>query len=597
MPTTITHFIWGYQHHFRFQVKLAAERILGALKPDLDPDAFLIGVRVADNACLKPACVEPEVNHWAKSADFYDVLQDVDAIKRSFPESQIWQSLPLAQERQDRHLFHRALRDATLRRLTACPARPADARVFVSYPVERDGYLVMTVIAVGGRALAEVPSLADAEIWLHSHRSLHVPRSLVEAAIEEIFDRANEIIVQPEAGAGLTFAGSTDDILRRTGVKFFSALLNRVDGDSRIVGVGEHVFDVLARLSLTSYERRAPQGTLLFAGQVLEVGAPILELAHPVPISQPRALRKLLVLANHGSLLRCNCERAYGLISNAPAATAATDRSVTVRISGRGKWQVAMGGLNLLAIADGYPSLPIPIVDEERLAQDLQRLIPSMTETNAAAFAKIATRLATSAHGALLVIAANAETEAMRLANDGLPTSPVRLTEELSSHLTEIDGAILCSPDGLCHAVGVVLDGVAVNSADRGRGSRFNSALRYVKSKGSACAAMVVSEDGGLDLLPKLMPPLARAMLARHLDELEQLVRAPAAPPNREREADVIDWLEKHAFYLSAEQCDRVNALVGERDDRMENEPDNCLRIVRVPLAPDANFDPARDLF
>ena len=71
MRETITHFMWRYQQRFRHAVEREAERVLESLKPGLEPKLFLVGVRVNDDETLKPACVEPEIHHWAQSADFY----------------------------------------------------------------------------------------------------------------------------------------------------------------------------------------------------------------------------------------------------------------------------------------------------------------------------------------------------------------------------------------------------------------------------------------------------------------------------------------------------------------------------------------------
>src|SRR5215213_6743180 len=127
--------MWGYQEHFRSAFAIEVERTLNALTPNLAPEVFLIGVRVRDDNRLRPACVEPEVHHWAESAAFYDVLRDVDEIQRSYPESQTPHAHPTAQASADRSNFLRAVRDAVLGRLETCPGRPRGLRVFASFPV------------------------------------------------------------------------------------------------------------------------------------------------------------------------------------------------------------------------------------------------------------------------------------------------------------------------------------------------------------------------------------------------------------------------------------------------------------------------------
>jgi DNA integrity scanning protein DisA with diadenylate cyclase activity len=75
--------------------------------------------------------------------------------------------------------------------------------------------------------------------------------------------------------------------------------------------------------------------------------------------------------------------------------------------------------------------------------------------------------------------------------------------------LVAIDGAVLIDPSGQCHGIGAILDGQAAESWDASRGSRYNSALRYVSTRqreGHRCLAVVISEDGMINLLPQLDP-------------------------------------------------------------------------------------------
>ena len=304
MKQYIKHFIWGYQGHFRHSVESGAEHTLDALKPGLKPKIFLVGVRIGDDANKLPACVEPEVNHWAQSSELYDVLGDVAAIREDYPESQLIHSLSIAQERADEQLYRRAVRDAVTRRLETSEAFPEDTRLFASWPVERDGFLVITVLSVSSSVLEEVPSVESGSVKLSMIRTYPVPRSLVEAVIEQILDTASDKVVKTDAGAGLSVLGSSDQLVQRAGSRFFSGLLYRVDRDSMIGGVAERVFDTLTRLALAPYERAEAQGRLLFAEKAANVGTPALTLAKPQPLDRARALRKLLVLTDDEFALR-----------------------------------------------------------------------------------------------------------------------------------------------------------------------------------------------------------------------------------------------------------------------------------------------------
>ena len=93
---------------------------------------------------------------------------------------------------------------------------------------------------------------------------------------------------------------------------------------------------------------------------------------------------------------------------------------------------------------------------------------------------------------------------AERLRTQSTLLEPVLPTPLLTRLVTSIDGALLLDIDGFCHAVGVILDGKS--HPDRGtstRGARFNSAIRYVESSTTPCLAVVVSEDGMVDIVTR----------------------------------------------------------------------------------------------
>jgi DisA bacterial checkpoint controller nucleotide-binding len=294
-----------------------------------------------------------------------------------------------------------------------------------------------------------------------------------------------------------------------------------------IIGATEELFDTLSRLSLTPYERAEAKGTLLFAPAEAPIGGSILSLADPFWLRESRSLRKFLVLANNGLFLRSDSTRAFALIRVTESQRAEFPSSVEVHIGGRGQWSVSVGKKELMVLKDGRAVLPQQAVDEQQIAQGLRRLIPGMAVATANLFAKIASCLATSGHGSLIVISEIAVEEAIRLGNASMPVAPLAMAPELAATLGAIDGALLCDPAANCHAIGVILDGSASESGDRGRGSRFNSAVRYVHSSPGKAVAMVVSEDGGLDLIPRLKPVLSQDELAAHLNELRTLALEP----------------------------------------------------------------------
>ncbi|MEN1985747.1 hypothetical protein [Paenibacillus hubeiensis] len=113
--------------------------------------------------------------------------------------------------------------------------------------------------------------------------------------------------------------------------------------------------------------------------------------------------------------------------------------------------------------------------------------------------------------GTMIVITAPAVAtlEVKRLRKQSTPILRTELEPAYIKYLSAIDGAIYCDTEAYCHAIGVILDGVAnENIGDSSRGARFNSAYRYLEHlkkehKDSGCIIAIISEDGLVDLIPE----------------------------------------------------------------------------------------------
>lgn len=164
-------------------------------------------------------------------------------------------------------------------------------------------------------------------------------------------------------------------------------------------------------------------------------------------------------------------------------------------------WRLLHDTNELMTVTLGKPTLPAKRISEEAFDEHFKRTIDPAGEVDSKSIYRLVEAATTQEHGALLVVSGMAEAEAKRL---GGQVEPFLMTAEKVLSLTAIDGALLIAPSGVCHGVGAILDGQAVESWDPSRGSRYNSAVRYVSTKrvqGHKCMAVVISEDGMVNLL------------------------------------------------------------------------------------------------
>jgi hypothetical protein len=128
------------------------------------------------------------------------------------------------------------------------------------------------------------------------------------------------------------------------------------------------------------------------------------------------------------------------------------------------------------------------------------------------------------------------------------------MTSDLLHRVSGIDGSILLDPAGQCFAIGVILDGIATTDSSPARGSRYNSALRYVGGASIARLAIVVSEDRTVDLVPLLRPQISK-------HELEERIRAFEKASTDDYHADQ-SWLNARRFYIREPEAKRINSVL-----------------------------------
>lgn len=114
-------------------------------------------------------------------------------------------------------------------------------------------------------------------------------------------------------------------------------------------------------------------------------------------------------------------------------------------------------------------------------------------------------------HGTMVVITEplTAKQEMRQLSKQSTLIEPRIINPEYIKFLTAIDGAIYFDSDGNCHAIGVILDGIANEDiGNASRGARYNSAHRYLHKlkddEQKKCVIVIISEDGMVDLIPEL---------------------------------------------------------------------------------------------
>jgi hypothetical protein len=577
--------MWGYQLHFRVIQESAAERVFELLDDRFKPEIFLVGILIDDLKDRYPACVEPENDFWIQSDAFNSTIQIARDISKDYPERNIFHSHPLAQESHDESLFRRSIRDAIKKIVDNENKSSSSDSYFVSLPSKVDGYLVCIVLELQKTVIDSHPSLTISQVPIHDYRSMPVAVSLIDSAIQKYLEKASGELNLPEPGKGLSNLNA-EEVIREAANTFMMELAYRAD-DNCIEGC-HSLFGECNRIAAAFYEKSAGKGTFILAKKIHPNIHSIVEFAYPTKLKITKGARKLLELAAQDFAMHTDSERIYGLVKYNEMPR--HDENIfKISILEHHHWEVTYADKVLMRVKYGQPYLLKPPFNEEKLRKDLPRIFNTITNKQIDRIVHLVREAEQEKHGTMLLITKNAKKEAQRLGNQATPIKPKIISPKILKNLTPIDGALLLNQKGTCYAIGAILDGMATVSGDPSRGARYNSAIRYIESSKTPCLAIVVSEDGGIDFIPDLMPTVRQSEIEEAINTLIEISKSKSI--NRQRYSETMEWFDAHRFYLLEQHCSQINELMNTIEKKMESETPMAVRIVRSKFIPNAALD------
>jgi hypothetical protein len=320
---------------------------------------------------------------------------------------------------------------------------------------------------------------------------------------------------------------------------------------------GYSATDLFQRLNVVSslfYEGRESLGSIVLAKPDSDFIDYAVRFRTPVPLNQPRWARKILQMASERFALVCSDGKIYGLGNIKEDHDPDSLDAFTVVFLDHYQWELRVGPRVLMYSRFREPKLPQASVEKAQFVSNYLRLFKRASEADAERAWALFEASSILQHGAMLVISEDATTEAERLKDQGTAIEPVTMTSDLLHRVSGIDGSILLDPAGQCFAIGVILDGIATTDSSPARGSRYNSALRYVGGASIARLAIVVSEDRTVDLVPLLRPQISK-------HELEERIRAFEKASTDDYHADQ-SWLNARRFYIREPEAKRINSVL-----------------------------------
>lgn len=576
--------MWGYQEYFRLELQSFCNRVLGKLDRRLSGDLFLVGLLEGG------ACVEPEYDFWLPFQHFEGVLEQARAEVEEDPTVHpALEARPRSARSAAEGKLRRALRELVRQRIESHPERPGGCQFFLSQPARVGDCRVLCVLSLPASVLEEYGALESSPQG-PQHKDCPVAVSLIQATVDSVLSLAHNELEKVHPGENFRLTTVDEETcIRNAANRLCQDVVYRAD--RRCIGGIQAFLRQTSEISARPYEGEPGSGKIVLARDGHPNLQSVIRFRGSPPYGNTRSTRKLLQLCRGDLALHTNSEQVFGLCTVQPTTWQSEDLFL-VHIRGHHLWELKFQNRVLMKVHYGTPNLPSRPFDEARIRSNLRRMFRGNADLDPDLLIDLFRVARQERHGTLLIVTPAAEREAARLAGQATPILPCRLTPGVLAQLTGIDGAILLSPNGIAFSIGTILDGVATEVGDPGRGARYNSALRYVQSQpqGCPCLAVVVSEDGGMDFFPEMRPAVSRSSIDQALAELERQVQLPRVSGPRYRKYR--DFFTRHRFYLLPGDCLRLNQIIPELEERLRQQEQSWRFGGPPPFAPHPDFDP-----
>jgi DNA integrity scanning protein DisA with diadenylate cyclase activity len=569
-------YIWGFQQHFQVSINTTAKEIFKELKLGLNPEVWVVGIWGEDNGLENPNPVDiVTIDTPFEPKLFSDVNQIAKEIYEDDPNRAIIISDVRAENKYHQKLKLKAKVNA-MNKVLSEEYEGLDTTFNISMPVKIRGFWVFIILKLSKEAVKTIPSLNKSNVL----GRYEIKKSLLEATISNYLRACSTALQIPDVGEELNVLNRNGlEFIRSAGEVFLNSLAFKFHGHHF------NLFDLFNLISSQYYEGAESSGRIIIAQNEHPAINVTLKFSDPINLSNHKAIRKLLEMTNDTLSLIANGNEVYGIGYVTDYDFKAEDLFV-IEFNGHFKWELKHHEKILMVVEYNQPRLPKERIGKELFSDHFSRIFSSIKQNDIDTVWEIILAATEQKHGTMVVISNKADEEAVRLNGQCIIVEPIHLTSEIMRLVTAIDGAVLLDPNGECHALGVILDGLASDKGDSARGARFNSAMRYLETQDNECLIVVVSEDGHINLIPYLKPRIPRQWIDDLIKDLHEV--------NDSRNVDIkvfnqtMHNVRKLEFYLFQEDCDVINKLRENIESKIE--PD-IIKIVYPDFIPNPEMN------
>ncbi len=568
MGNVIDLFMWGYQQHFQISLQVSAEGLFNAIDPGLKPTVFLFGILDDKRDDRHQICIEPEDCGYSAKA-FTEVNKLAEELEKVDQEKNIFHSHPIAQENHDKRISTNAQIEA-IKKILNKEDIYSNTEKFISFPTYVDGFLVFVVLEIQKEVLNSYYSLTKEKI----DDGYKISRSFIESAIDTFLKECSIALKDPNKGIGAV-ERPADELLRESGKQFMYSISQAGKNFYALHGL----YDACNSIASLKYEGVEGLGKIIIAKKDHPNVRLTLQLQEPIRVRDFRKVRKFLELSNDNALIISDSELIYGLGEQTGKYNPKDESLFVINFISHFNWEVLHDNNSMMVVEYKQPNLPKERMDRVKFNSDLKRIFKDIDKSQLDDLWDITSEATKQKHGTMLVITDNAKAEATRLGKQSFSLKPLKLTVGIVQQITSIDGSVLLDKDSVCHAIGVILDGLATDKGDSSRGARFNSAVRYYEhfGKNHPTVIVIISEDGMINLIPTLRPQIKHSTIVDAIEALQKF--SEADKQERKHFNQLMSFFENVSFYLTEEECKTVNQL-----RRIIEEKDKNIKGIRIVI-------------
>ena len=488
-------YMWRWQSTFRNAIAQLMSNIFNIMELPIASRGSIVGFPVANQDRTK-ICFHPE-NCGFDAQEFKQVFALAQQNFDSDPEQFFFMGATHQIQAHKASLYPKALRQAVQLLLKHYDAQRKQVS-FCSFPIQKNDHWIMTVIQLNQQDFASQYQLNKATHAINPMRQLRIERCFLEALVYRVL-KESEAELESSTEGNIASLGNLERVIEDAASSLLKSVEIHINQWHKV-----DLLDFANAIAAERYEGAASEGRLIICQTNHPDISAKIRLKTPIKIYDYRGIRKLLEVSSTKMALLCDVETVWGLGLPLDTYQPTQENLFEIRFAEHHTWELIHAENIMLRVKYRQARLPRARFDKQLFLDHIFQLF-QVNESTAKILVKAVEAAIRQRHGTMLVITPEAEQETKRLGAQSTVIEPAIASEDIISHLSSVDGAILISPEGIIHSFGVILDGKASENGNPARGARYNSAIRYIdgeRSRKINCLALIVSEDGYVDLYP-----------------------------------------------------------------------------------------------